>query len=1115
MFIKEDDLFKPVGAKSFSVFTAYWLLALRLRGFDYVCVLSLAFLCCFVVITQRQSESILAGEGSLQKGDDKNQRLYCAASLEPVRHLGDVDESFVNEANLRPYPLRTDRAGSVNLDDRLRIAAEKAFANGERLWGEWKAKSMEEAVNQYNNALRMWRTVGNKGAQARMMIVIGEAYYVMGKLRASLEIYGQALGLSRILKDSKLEGRTLNDIGHVLLYLGANDEALEYCDKALTINRSVRDIEGEIRSLNSMGEIHYFSEELKRSFDILKEALSLCEGSKDRRIMAQTLLYLGYTYSNLNEAAQAIDCYDESLSLWKAAKDNRGETLTLIAIGHHYSKLGLKQEALNRYEQAMTICRPSGDLISKAMLLNGMGYVLEEMGVHRRSLECYVEALKLYDYIGIRKAQIETLLKIGQTYHALGEHHKAMAQYRKAQPLIRDPKYRYLESILLKHIGMVYDSAGDKTKALDYYNRSLALSRSTEDRREEAYTLNLIGNIYRATGHGQKALDYHKEALSYNRATGDRFGETATLSNIARIHRDAGNLLEARSHIEQALRITEELRADVIRQDLRSSYLATVRQNYELYIDTLMQMHKQPGGEGLDSLALGVSEQARARTLLEMLIEARADIQREADPALIEREGQLQRQIDEKAEAQARLLAGAHTREQAEAITKEIDELLSEREQVRARIRARSPRYAALAQPEPLRFEEIQKLLDSDTALLEYALGDDRSYLWVVTSDSLACHELSSREEIENAARDVYSHLTARNRRIKGETPFSAQSRIVQAEQRYTKVAARLADMILAPAAGEIKKKRLMIVPDGALQYIPFRALPSRQPSVAGSRQQAAGSKNQTTDNYKPLIFDYEITNLPSASVLGVLRSENAGRAAAPKAVAVLADPVFSRNDSRMLKNHYSIKYPSNRYTGLKRQEENLARLIFSSTEAEAIIASAGAEESLMATGFEASRATAISSVLGQYRIIHFATHGILDNERPELSRIILSLFDGEGREQNGSLRLHEIYSLKLRAEMVVLSACETALGREIRGEGLVGLTRGFMYAGAARVVASLWKVDDAATAELMKRFYENMFRQRLRPATALRAAQIEMLSQRRWRAPYYWAAFIHQGDWR
>jgi CHAT domain-containing protein len=197
--------------------------------------------------------------------------------------------------------------------------------------------------------------------------------------------------------------------------------------------------------------------------------------------------------------------------------------------------------------------------------------------------------------------------------------------------------------------------------------------------------------------------------------------------------------------------------------------------------------------------------------------------------------------------------------------------------------------------------------------------------------------------------------------------------------------------------------------------------------------------------------------------------------------------------------------------TGLK----DLIRLRFSRLEADEITRLAPDNERLEALDFAASRATATSDDLRQYRIVHFATHGLINNLHPELSGIVLSLIDDQGRPQNGFLRLYDIYNLRLGADLVTLSACQTALGKKYEGEGLVGLTRGFMYAGAPRVVASLWRIDDRATAELMKRFYQGMLRERLRPAAALKAAQVSMWKDKRWQAPHYWAAFTFQGEWK
>jgi CHAT domain-containing protein len=193
----------------------------------------------------------------------------------------------------------------------------------------------------------------------------------------------------------------------------------------------------------------------------------------------------------------------------------------------------------------------------------------------------------------------------------------------------------------------------------------------------------------------------------------------------------------------------------------------------------------------------------------------------------------------------------------------------------------------------------------------------------------------------------------------------------------------------------------------------------------------------------------------------------------------------------------------------------NLSPLPFTRQEATSIIKLIPQGQGLLALDFKANKTTATSPDLSQYRIVHFATHGLIDSLRPELSGIVLSLVDKQGKPQDGFLWLHEIYNLNLPAELIVLSSCRTGLGAEIKGEGLVGLTRWFMYAGAARLVASQWKVDDEATAELMERFYVKILKEGERPAAALRAAQIEMWRQKDWKSPFYWAAFAFQGEWR
>jgi CHAT domain-containing protein len=471
---------------------------------------------------------------------------------------------------------------------------------------------------------------------------------------------------------------------------------------------------------------------------------------------------------------------------------------------------------------------------------------------------------------------------------------------------------------------------------------------------------------------------------------------------------------------------------------------------------------------------------------------------------LLERKQILIDTIDAKAQRQMQLLTGKHTDEDAEAARKEISVLTIELEQLEGRIRERSPQFTALVQPVPLKLDEIQeKILDRDTLLLEYSLGEEKSFVWAVTPDSIKSFELPKRAAIEPAARRVYELLTARSVNVPKETLEQRRKRLELVDAEYAKASATLSQTILGPVAAELKDKRLLIVSDGVLQYIPFAGLP-------------------VPNNTRALILDHEVVMAPSASVLGLLRQETANRKPASKMVAVLGDPVFSNDDPRVTAarfGHAASVAKVDSIDALRSASESglnrLRRLRFSRQEADEIARLAGNDPKLEAVDFEASRKLAMSNELDQYRIVHFATHGIINNYHPELSGIVLSLVDAKGQPQNGFLRLYDLYNLKLSADLVVLSACQTALGKEIRGEGLVGLTRGFMYAGAPRVIASLWQIDDRASAEFMKRFYGALLGQKLRPAAALRAAQVSMSKDPRWHQPHYWAAFTLQGEWK
>jgi CHAT domain-containing protein len=659
-------------------------------------------------------------------------------------------------------------------------------------------------------------------------------------------------------------------------------------------------------------------------------------------------------------------------------------------------------------------------------------------------------------------------------------------------------------SITLSNIGNCYYHLGDNAKALDFYTQSLVYMREVGNKYYTAAVLNHTGLVYRSLRDYATALRYFNEALELRRIAGDHRGIAVTLADIAYLERDSGNLLEARKRIEEALAEVELVRLNVASTQLRASFFASVQQYREFYIDLLMRLHKDKPSEQLERIAFNASETGRARSLLQLLSEASSKINHGIDASLLERKRELAELIDTKAQSQMELLSGKHTEQEAEAVRKEMSALTTELEQLEGRIRESSPQFTALVQPVPLKLEEIQQnILDPDTLLLEYSLGEERSFVWAVTPGSIKTFELPKRAVIESAARRVYELITARALNVHRETLQQRRTRFELADVEYSNASLALSRIILGPVSAELRGKRVLIVSDGVLQYIPFAGLPD--PAATDARA---------------LVVDHEVVVAPSASVVGLLRQETAKRKPASKMVAVLADPVFSNGDPRVAAARLGRPAPIDKSTStyaLRSAEpgvDGLRRLRFSRQEADEIARLAG-NSKLEAVDFAANRKLATSGELGQYRVVHFATHGIINNLHPELSGIVLSLVDENGQPQNGFLRLYDLYNLKLSADLVVLSACQTALGKEIRGEGLVGLTRGFMYAGAPRVIASLWQIDDRASAEFMKRFYEAMLLQKLQPAAALRAAQVSMSQDPRWHQPHYWAAFTIQGEWK
>jgi CHAT domain-containing protein len=682
-------------------------------------------------------------------------------------------------------------------------------------------------------------------------------------------------------------------------------------------------------------------------------------------------------------------------------------------------------------------------------------------------------------------------------------------------------------------------------EAIPKFEQAVILYRQADDKGSEAVSLLYIGRVYNLLGEKQKALEYNDRALPLSQAVGDRGGEANTLFNVASLQRSQGNLKEALTLMDSAITIVEDLRTKIGSQELRASYFATVQNYYQFYIDLLMQLHQQNPSQGYDALALHASERARARSLVEQLTEAGLDLKADLDPALAAEEQRLTQALNAADQKRINLInqEGGYDNAELEAAKAQIDDILNQIQNLEARIRSANPAYANLKYPDPLTLDGIQtQILDDNTLLLQYALGKDRSYLFLVSKTDLKTYELPPKAEIEAAVEQYRTLLQSPD--------FTDLSQ-----------GQNLSQMLLGQIAGELNGQRLVIVGDGKLQLLPFAALPvpvssastaSKSLSQNWERDLGRGRKAQgialfpqpllpnlgegEPEQYLkslaqngerdlgrgqnpetlPLLANHEIITLPSVTSLAVQREQWRKREQAPQTLAVIADPVFKANDPRLGNN------TTNASAGDLSQYENLFRnscgdfdrLPNTATEAEQILALVPDAQEFSALGFDANYAAATNPNLSQYRIVHLATHGCIQ-DNPLLSNLALSLFTAGGqRSETSSLKLQDIYNLKLNADLVVLSACQTGTGKEVQGEGVVGLTRGFMYAGARRVAVSLWSVNDRATSILMSDYYRQMLEQGIDPAAALRQAQLAMWQSESYSAPYYWAAFTLQGDW-
>ncbi|MCA1621213.1 MAG: CHAT domain-containing protein [Acidobacteria bacterium] len=956
-------------------------------------------------------------------------------------------------------------------------------------------EARRESVVKLEESARLSLEAGGREEAARALNRAGLLLLLLNDDRAALAAHRRALSLLTRAPSAEAEADALNGMGETYASLKQKERAEGVLRRALELSERAGYVRGRARALLALSDVWNYDGQRALAQRTAEESLALWQALGDARGQALAHAELGRYLMAQSHLAESALNYERALQLWRELNDPAGQADALISLGQIEARRGEWQSSLNFYTQAERLVDAEAEPLTAGRIVSSLAGVFNELGEPEKGLAHFGRALEIFRRVPDPAPTAYVVWKLGCTHLLLGEHDEALARFREvfAVPGAGDVMAATAE----EYIARVHIERGEEAEALPYLNSALAVYTRTSNVKEAAEVRALIGRAYERQGQPERARAAYRAALVTFDALSDRVGRADVCHALGRLELRGGNLAEAEGWLRRSVELTEEVRRVSGSSDLAASFRAAVHERYESYVECLMRRHAAEPSRGFDALAFESSESARARSLSELLRATGTNLVPGLDPRLAERERALRQSLRAREDDRVALLGGEYTRPALEALDADIARLRAEYARAEEEIRARHPSYGQLARPAGWDLGRIRRevVADDETVLLEYGLGAERSYVWAVTREGLRSYELPPREVIQRAAERAYTLLSTARRERGGA-------------EEVEEAARELSRMLLSPAAASLQgRSRVIVVADGGLDYVPFQILPAP----------ADG---------EPLVAGHEVVNAPSASVLGQLREEAGRRLPRAKTLAAFGDPVFASSFAMRKGGGVEVAALRQREAGgsggrvrdIEVEGDSLdpasaGQLTYAGPELRNLREVVA--DSHVAEGFDATRERLRETDLSEFAVLHFATHGLLNPKEPEKSGLLLSTVDLEGRERGGFVGLRDVYSLRAPVELVVLSACRTALGKEVRGEGMIGLTRGFLYAGASSVVSSLWKVDDEATSELMRRFYENMLRRGMTPAAALREAQNSIRREPHWRSPYYWAAFTLQGEYR
>jgi len=991
--------------------------------------------------------------------------------------------------------------GSQKLSANLPTDLTDFESSASRLGEQWNSASIRHAIEQYSQLESFYSDAGSLEKVAQSHLLIGRLSLVIGdKSRAADEFLGAyRIAKAKGLKD--LAGQATCELFLIRLENGDPRAA------GVLLNQIRRDSEEtytpETLALISFSEaeFYYYKRDLKSAIAKYSEAIATAKSSGDEKSVAHYERYLGFAYMADEDYSKCLEILDRASRTSEESNDVRAQALTSIARGHALNHFDDKQGAFEAYTKAENLFPDGVDPIEKARLLNGIGKIYEDFGEYRQSLSYRKKAFDEFGQGGHRLGQAATLPSMAVLSYLTGDDDAAVGYFNQALALCREIDDKFGYAAVQEELGTFKLRNGDLDGAFVQLKEALNYFSEIHEVYEAPLIQMRLAQIHFLRGNISTAKALLDEALATNRKIGNKFAEAEDLYQLAFVSAANDEIGAALESAKESVALSERLSSDVYSSNLKTTYFANVHDRYELFLSLEMKNRSELPDQNRAVGAFRIAERSRARAMFENLALSGSELVGDAEPETVKKEKKIRTILNAKYDKLTELLSTNAARSETEKLDNEINELENQLEEIKAELKQKSPIYSAIKDPPAFDVEDFQQnVLDEKSILLEYSLGKEESYLWLVDKGDVNAFVLPPRAEIEGGVQRLRDLLA--DREIKEGEPIEAyQERIVAAEKEYWPEALKLSSILLGPVAERLQGKRLLVVADGKLLYFPISALP-----LPGA------------DRDEPLLLSNEVVYEPSAQTLALLMKIKRKSMTASKDLLVFSDPVFTLDDARLAgkeiaTNNVSAENHEPDKFRFVESLNNLQRLPSSGSEASAILNILSGSRTDSYTAFDATRERLLNSPLADYKILHFATHALTDEQRPELSGVVLSRYDEQGRPQDEFVRLNDIYGLKLNADLVVLSACETAKGKEVKGEGLISLNNAFLQVGGKSVLATTWKVEDGASLELMKEFYVGIANEGLEPSQALQQAQIKLWNNPQYRSPFYWAAFTIQGD--